>query len=99
LAEEMRCVVAYFEYASKHWRELAQQPTFIGKERLDCALEIQEMQAKEAKVILASKKCYAYRQAGMRDAMKARCDTKWVGISAKLMSMEGRDARIMVECC
>ncbi|KAF8815333.1 hypothetical protein BYT27DRAFT_7214061 [Phlegmacium glaucopus] len=49
-------------------------------------------------VLQSGKIAYADRQADIRDAMRIRCEAEWKGLSAKLLTMDGRDPSIMVEC-
>lgn len=44
------------------------------------------------------KTAYAYRQASIRDRMLAHFTLEWKDFPAKLLQMEGRDARIRIEC-
>ena len=49
-------------------------------------------------VLQSGKIAYADRQADIREAMRIRCEVEWKGLSAKLLTMDGRDPSIMVEC-
>lgn len=42
------------------------------------------------------KRTYALRQANIQRNIQELCQSKWVGLTEKLLTMDGRDAKIMV---
>ncbi len=51
----------------------------------------------EDRRILDGKRAYALRQVDIQERMFLACETEWQGLSDKLLTIEGRDARVMVE--
>jgi len=47
---------------------------------------------------LEGKIAYALRQADLRKRMKLHCEEKWRELEPKLVTMDGRNAWVMVEC-
>jgi hypothetical protein len=94
----MRRVLAFFKWQASDWRgkalELENTPlTSMIENPLLSKADIESRQpTREGKI------AYAYRQASIRDRMLAHFTVKWKDFPAKLLHMEGRDARIRIEC-
>jgi hypothetical protein len=101
LAEEMRRVLAYFDWRSNWWTERANNPPMIVRattqEYQDNSSTLQIVHDEANRRILSGKKAYATRQAHMHQQMRRLCELRWDTLTAKLLSMEGRDAAILVE--
>jgi len=98
LLEEMRRVLATFSWQSEKWMKVARQ------------LETKELLSSQTVSALAQadimtqavkeegKIAYAYRQAAIRDGMLKHCKLRWEKYNILLLTLEGFDAKVMVEC-
>jgi hypothetical protein len=91
LAEEMKRVQAYFTWRANWWTELALDPPMIK------VTKFFEHTNQEDIHIIDGKRAYALRQADIQTKMLEICRSKWAGLADKLLTMDGRDAKVMVE--
>lgn len=100
LAEEMRRIKQYFTYREEWWQTLASNAMMITDGSTDSFAVLPALEAirsEENQRILDGKRAYALRQADIQVCMSQACEVEWEGLSDKLLTMEGRDARVMVE--
>ena len=100
LAEEMRRIKQYFANRQEWWQNLAANPIMIAKDNAnisEVSPELNAIHLKEDQHILDGKRAYALRQADIQERMSSACETEWLGLPEKLITMKGRDARVMVE--
>ncbi|KAF9474892.1 hypothetical protein BDN70DRAFT_814948, partial [Pholiota conissans] len=93
LAEEMTRVQAYFSYQAGRWEQLSKDPPLINVVSIDD----EQVDREDLQSIINGKRAYTLRQADIQRTMLKFCQSKWIGLSEKLLTMEGRDARVMVE--
>lgn len=99
IAEEMRRIKEYFAHRKEWWENLASNPPMIKSSNLFEVLPeaLKTIHLEANKSIIEGKRAYALRQADIQGRMSATCESEWEGVSQKLLTMEGRDAAVMVE--
>ncbi|KAH9478096.1 hypothetical protein JR316_0010334 [Psilocybe cubensis] len=85
LAEEMRRVIAFFNWQANIWETRATDIVASSNSISDSTT-------------LDGKIAYAQKQAGIRRDIVALCEKEWKGISESLTTLEGHNAYVMVEC-
>jgi hypothetical protein len=99
LAEEIRRVLAYFNWRMEWWKENAANAGIIFDNIKDINPgPIRDMLERANSHIIAGKRAYALRQADIQLRMHNTCQSKWEGLHAQLTYMADRDAQVMVEC-
>ncbi|KAF8176561.1 hypothetical protein BJ912DRAFT_1024344 [Pholiota molesta] len=91
LAEEMRRVLAYFSWQANWWTELSLDPPMIKSKSTISGKHPANIR------VIDGKRAYALRQADIQQKMHDFCQLKWSGLSERLLTMDGRDAKVMVE--
>ncbi|KAF9470197.1 hypothetical protein BDN70DRAFT_821646, partial [Pholiota conissans] len=101
LAEEMRRILAYFQWRESWWIELSKDPPMIlqGRQAQNSSTILEKILDAEHRVTIAGKQSYALRQADIQKQIRENCRGAWIGLDTKLLSMDGGDARVMIESC
>lgn len=98
LHEEMRRILATFDWQCENWRKIAQQ---LETRNLDSSQTIPSLAQADISTQLIKREgqvAYAYRQAAIRNDMRKRCEMHWEKCRSALLVLEGFDATVMVEC-
>ncbi len=94
----MQRVLATFSWQSEKWMGIARQlkATELSSSQTVPALAQADIMTEAVKK--EGKIAYAYRQAAIRDGMLKHCKLRWEKYETLLLTLEGFDAKVMVEC-
>jgi len=98
LLEEMRRVSATFSWQCEKWTKVARQleATALSSSQTVPALAQADVMTQAVKK--EGKIAYAHRQAAIRNEMLNYCKLRWEKYNNMLLTLEGFDAKVMVEC-
>ena len=98
LHEEMRRVLATFAWQSENWTTIARrlEATELTSSQSFPALVQADIMTQA--VVQEGKIAYAYRQAAIRYDMLKECKLRWEKCQTELLTLEGFNAEVMVEC-
>jgi hypothetical protein len=94
----MRRVLATFAWQSERWTKVAQQREAMELLSSQTVPALARADITTQTVKEEGKIAYAYRQAAIRDRMLNHCKLRWEKYQILLLTLEGFDAKVMVEC-
>lgn len=98
LHEEMRRVSATFSWQSEKWTNIAQRLEATKLSSSQTVPSLAQADVMTQAVNEEGKIAYAYRQAAIRNEMLNQCKLRWEKYKIPLLTLEGFDAKVMVEC-
>ena len=98
LHEEMRRILATFDWQCGNWRKIAQRLEKTGLTSSQTIPSLAQADILTQSVKREGQVAYAYRQAAIRDVMLNQCKMRWEKCRSALLILEGFDATVMVEC-